>query len=372
MIHPTYSLLITGATGFIGGALSSRLIQTERWPQFLFLIRSNNQEEGLSRLQHVLLAHGVSEKLSKSIKPDQILCGGLTDVDDWKDDPRLSSITDVVNSAAVASFGNHPSIWPTNVDGVMRLVDLLVERCHIRRFIHIGTAMACGAEAPSPVPEGYDDGPETQHFLEYTASKYEIEKRIRETYPDFPLVVVRPSIVVGHTQLGCQASGSIFWVFRIARALRCFPCDLDQKIDVIPVDYCAQALHALLDKPVLKFNSYHISAGERGSCSFGDIDAAIAQGLGEEPMYDYQTKSVDEIALMRHQFRELLGPCNNRIVLRAIRAYGNFSALGLLFDNKRLIEEGIGMPTPLTKYAGLCAQTSKNTLIADQMKFDYK
>ena len=367
-----HNLLITGATGFIGGALSARLIETDRWSQCLFLVRSADQEEGAARLKRVLLAHGVTEKQAKLLKPEQILCGGLTDVDEWKDDPRLPSIVDVVNSAAVASFGNHPSIWPTNVDGVMSMVAALNERCTVRRFIHIGTAMACGAQAPNPVPEGYDAGQDTEHFLEYTTSKYEVEKRIRTQYPDFPLVVVRPSIVVGHTKLGCSASGSIFWVFRVARALHSFPCGLDQKIDVIPVDYCAKALHLLLDKPALAYNSYHISAGSKSSCSFGDIDAAIAKGLDQEPMYDYVQKTVEEISLMRHDFKHLMGPCNNRIVLRAIRAYGNFSALALLFDNQRLLDEGMDLPTPLTKYAGLCAQTSNDILIAEQMKFDYK
>jgi hypothetical protein len=34
---------------------------------------------------------------------------------------------------------------------------------------------------------------------------------------DQPLIVARPSIVVGHTRLGCRPSASIFWYYRSSR-----------------------------------------------------------------------------------------------------------------------------------------------------------
>lgn len=365
-------LLVTGASGFIGGALAARLIETPRWDECLFLIRAPHREDGLARLAHVLRNHDVPEDLLDRLHLEQILCGDLNTVADWEDDPRLPSIQDVVSSAAVASFGNHPSIWPTNVDGVLKLAHALSARCTLRRFLHVGTAMACGNQAPIPVPEGYDAGEATDHFLQYTESKYEAERRLRAELPELPLVVARPSIVVGHTKLGCRPSGSIFWVFRLARALECFPCELEQKIDVIPVDYCAEALHLLLEKPKLGFDSYHLTAGEQRSCSFGEIDAAIAAATGQAPMANYQAKPFEEIVPMQDQFKSLLGPCNRRIVLRAIRAYGNFAALGMMFDNQRLLAEGMKLPTPLMAYAGLCEITSEGSLIAEQMRFDYK
>jgi nucleoside-diphosphate-sugar epimerase len=232
--------------------------------------------------------------------------------------------------------------------------------------------MACGLDSPNPVPEGYNRGKHTQHFLEYTHSKYEVEQRLKEELPDLPLVIARPSIVVGHTKLGCKPSGSIFWVFRMALALKAFPCALDQKIDVVPVDYCADALYLLLTKPKLKYDSYHISAGGKYSSSFAEIDKAIAEATGLPPLTNYQQKSYEQILLMKDQFKTLLGECNRRIVAKAIKTYGNFSTLELAFDNQRLIEERMSEPTPLAKYAGLCELTSKDILISEQMKFDYK
>lgn len=368
----TYRLLITGASGFIGGALAARLIDTPRWDKILFLMRGDNREDGLVRLAHVLRKHGVDEDRLDRLHLSQILCGDLNNVAEWGTDPRLEGVEDVVSSAAVASFGNHPSIWPTNVDGVMEMARLLLKRCKLRRFLHLGTAMACGHQAPNPVPEGYDDGKDTEHFLQYTASKYEAERRMREELPELPLVVARPSIVVGHTRLGCSPSGSIYWVFRIGRALKCFPCDFDQRIDVVPVDYCAEALHLLLDKPQLAHDFYHISSGPVQSCSFREIDASAAKAMGIRPLDDYQCTPFGEIVKMQSRFGELLGPCNKRIMLRAIRTYGDFSALGMMFENQRLLDEGMPLPARFASYAGLCETTSQGHSIAEQMRFDYK
>ncbi|MDD0839855.1 SDR family oxidoreductase [Curvibacter sp. HBC61] len=367
------TLLITGGTGFVGGALAARLIQTPRWDDCLFLVRAPHREDGLARIAHVLRRHHVSEELLDRLHLEQIICGDLNNVDDWKDDPRIASIEKVLSSAAIASFGNHPSIWPTNVDGVLAMAHALHQRCRLKRFLHIGTAMACGRRAPLPVPEGYDAGEDTEHFLEYTASKHEVERRLRQELPDLPLVVARPSIVVGHTHHGCEPSGSIYWVFRIARALQTFPCELDQKIDVIPVDYCAEALELLLEKPQLQHTEYHLSAGEENSCSFEEIDAAIAQAVGQPPMRSvYKKQSLEEIAKTQDRFKALLGPCNRRIVLRAIRTYGGFASMGMLFQNQRLLDEGMRPPQRLATYAGHCERTSRGHLIAEQMKFDYK
>jgi len=368
----SYSLLVTGASGFIGGALASRLIDTPRWDKTLFLIRGDNREAGLARLADALRKQGVSEEHISRAHPEQILCGDLNAVNQWENDPRLESIEDVVSSAAVASFGNHPSIWPTNVEGVVKMAHVLNRRCTLRRFLQIGTAMACGHQAPELVPEGYDANSDTEHFLDYTASKYEAEQRIKKELPELPLIVVRPSIVVGHTRLGCKPSGSIYWVFRIGRALRSFPCNLDERIDVVPVDYCAEALHLLLDKPQLAYNSYHISSGSARACSFREIDVSAASAMGISPMTDYQRKPFADIVKMQNQFAELLGPCNKRIMLRAIKTYGDFSELGMLFDNQRLLAEGMPLPPPFSSYAGLCETTSQSHFIAEQMRFDYK
>lgn len=69
---------------------------------------------------------------------------------------------------------------------------------------------------------------------------------MRKQCPDLPLLIARPSIIVGHTRLGYLPSTSIFWVFRMGLMLQKFMCSLDDRIDVISIDYCTDAFDSLL------------------------------------------------------------------------------------------------------------------------------
>lgn len=363
-------LLLTGATGFLGGAILSQLIAAPEWPSVLLLVRAANPAQGRVRLLESLRRFEVSPALQARLETSQILCGDLADVAGFADDPRLADVTRVINSAALASFANHPQIWPVNVEGTLAFARLMQTRARLTRFIHVGTGMACGMEAPSPVREDYSPAAETEHLVEYTESKLVCEQRLRAELPDLPLVVARPSIIVGHTVLGCKPSPSIYWVFQVGTTLRRFTCTLDQKIDVVPVDYCADAILALLRKPQLAHDLYHISAGEDRSSSFGDLDRALAPSRAAND--DYRQVDFETLAAMHGCFNDLFGPGNKRLLLRAMRLYGEFAALGITFDNSRLCAEGVPQPTAFADYITRCAETTRDVSIYEQMKYDFK
>ena len=364
-------ILLTGGTGFLGGAVAASLAAAGQ--AALYLVRAKNPEEGLERLRETLRRFGATDFSLDALRPEQIVCGDLGDAAAFAEDSRLDTVTHVINSAAVASFANNPQIWPVNVEGTFAFARRMARAPRLRRFLHIGTAMACGPGSASPVMESWDMAPAEEQFVPYTASKAEIERRLRAELPALPLVVARPSVVVGHARLGCTPSGSIFWVFRMAQMLERFTCGLDEKIDVIPADYCADALIALALKDRLAHDLYHISAGPDYACTFGEIDIALAAGRGIEPVgARYRKIGKDELAALAHDFESLVGPCNRRLMLRAMRLYGGFAELNYLFDNRRLLAEDIPPPPRLTDYIGLCAQTSEHVPIPEQMRWDFK
>lgn len=367
------NILITGSTGFLGGAVVANLLQNRVKDRLLLLVRGETVEEGLNRLKANLKNFGLNESVINTIAPENIILGDLALTEKFINDSRLSDVTHVINCAAVASFGNNPTIWKVNVEGTFQFAERMSRVEGLQKFIHVGTAMSCAPESGSLVTEGGLDSSRDQHIVEYTWSKASIEKLMIEKLPGLPLVIARPSIVVGHSDQGCLPSASIFWVFRMALALGKFTCDLDDRIDVVPVDYCAEALVMLLDAEKVINEVIHISAGTQSSVTFAEIDEAMAKASGRTALgVDYQKVSYKQLSDSRRTFKDLFGPCNERIMLRAMNLYGHFSSLNVVFDNSKLLQLGMNKPSRFTDYLDRCVLTTRDSTIAELMQVDFK
>lgn len=366
-------ILITGSTGFLGGAVVANLLQNSVKDRLLLLVRGETVEEGLNRLKANLKNFGLNESTISTIAPENIILGDLALTENFINDSRLNDVTHVINCAAVASFGNNPTIWKVNVDGTFLFAERMSRVKGLKKFIHVGTAMSCAPQPGSLVTEGGLNSSRDQHIIEYTWSKASIEKLMTEKLPGLPLVIARPSIVVGHSDQGYLPSASIFWVFRMALALGKFTCDLDDRIDVVPVDYCADALVLLLDAEDVINEVIHISAGTQSSVTFAEIDEAMAKASGSRALgVDYQKVSYKQLSDSRRTFKDLFGPCNERIMLRAMNLYGHFSNLNVVFDNSKLLQLGMSKPSRFTDYLDRCVVTTRDSTIAELMQVDFK
>ncbi len=375
--NPPYRLLVTGATGFLGGAITAELVVSPHWTSTHFLVRADDRRQGVERIRAALIRFEVDASDLARVTEDQIILGDFRDVDALFADPanlaQLKAITHVINGAAIATFSNHPQLWPINVEGTFNFARKLSETARLQRFVHIGTAMCVGPDAPVPVPEDYTPPATIRHLVPYTETKVVIEERFKRELPNLPLVQARPTIVVGHSRLGTRPSTSIYWVFRTAQLLEKFTCALTDRIDVVPVDWTARTLIALALKPTLKHHFYHLSAGPQAASTFAELDVAMARGRGVAPLgAKYRQATYEELAAMRGEYQARLGPCNPRIMQRAIKLYGVFAALNITFRNDHLIDEGIAPPPPFAQYADVCAATAEASTIAEQMVADFK
>jgi nucleoside-diphosphate-sugar epimerase len=365
-------ILLTGGTGFVGGAAAADLAQRGLLPQTVFLVRAASPEQGCERIRDNLLRFGATPGQAGAVTPAQVVCGDLTGIDAFADSPLLGGLTHVLHCAALATFSSNPKIWASNVDGTLALARAVMARSRLTRWLQVGTAMCCGPGMVSPVHESWEAGTQDDvHLVPYTQSKVAVEHALR-ALPGLPLVVARPSIVVGHSTLGCAPSPSIFWVFRMAFALERFTCAPDERIDIIPADWCAQALVSLCLKPELAHDLYHVSAG-LGSNRFTEIDAAYAKARGAEPIAPrYQRVEVDKLRELVPLFEQRLGKVNRLLILRALMLYGAFAELNYVFDNGRLLAEGIAPSPALADYIGECVRTSESVPMTEQMAHDFK
>jgi nucleoside-diphosphate-sugar epimerase len=371
------TVLLTGVTGFVGGATAVELLL--RYPdcRLLLMIRAGPTESAEERLRRSLARFTdlsftpvVDPSGSHLLRRWEILRGDLTDPRAMAD-PRLDQVTHVLHLAANTSFRSVRAVRQTNILGTLALAHRMRRVHGLERFLYVGTAYICGANAPPVVQE--DDYPHfnVQHLVEYTASKAECEMLLEQTAPELPLVIARPSVVVGHTRLGCLPSASIFWYYRTLDLLRRVPVPLTRRKDIVPVDYTAEALVFLLLKPTLRHFRYHVSAGGLASVSWQEMSAAFSCTHGNRPEEPY--RMVDYLVLMqeRHRLRECLGPGDEDRLLRVLEMYFRFSKNGVeVFDNHRLLEEGMPAPPRFTDYLPTCAMLPPDRSVYDQMLDD--
>ncbi|MGX6998414.1 SDR family oxidoreductase [Caballeronia sp. KNU42] len=379
-------LVLTGATGFIGGTVLVTLMNAGLIERLVCLVRAANAQQALTRLRASAIRCGLPYVRAQRLTEANVIVGELGGDFTEADLARLTQASHVINCAAMASFSMNSQVLDINVRDTLRFASHFADSKVLRRFLHVSTAMACGTQCSPVVPEsafgfgenesGNEDGNEsgdgskTNHLVPYTQSKRDVERLLRLYYPSLPLVVVRPSIVVGHTVLGTLPSPSIFWVFRVVHAARRFSAKAMTRLDVVSVDDCARALALLAVKPKLAFDTYHVSAGSEAP-TIGQIIGAMdeATGISGKRYSICAPRDFRRIAcdVVGRQHRAAA-----RLIEHALGIYAGFANLDYQFDNRRLRDEIGFEPLPFIDYVGECVRTSRGVGIVEQMRWDFK
>lgn len=274
-------VLITGATGFVGGEVLARLLADGERPVYV-LVRARSAKEARTRLKRTIVSLlGSYEPWGRQAiavagdltTPGLALTGARRE---W----LAERTREIVHCAASVSFtlGIDES-RAINVAGTSRLLDLAAlcdRRGGLDCFTHVSTAYVAGthhglfAESDLDVGQGFRNA--------YERSKFEAEVLVRRRSGSLPVQVLRPSIVVGDSRTGWTPAFNV--IYQPLRAFargsyRAIPADTRAPVDVVPVDYVADAIVALAGRPGA---TYHLTAGERAS-SVGELIELAARGL---------------------------------------------------------------------------------------------
>jgi hypothetical protein len=99
--------------------------------------------------------------------------------------------------------------------------------------------------------------------------------------------------------------------------------------------------------------------------------AAFARCYGERDDEPYRVVDFATVVGERGRLRERLGPGDEERLLAAVEAYYRFSASGVeVFDNRRLLGEGMAPPPRFTSYLATCATQPPNRSVYEQMRDD--
>jgi long-chain acyl-CoA synthetase len=167
-------------------------------------------------------------------------------------DELIATVTSVVHCAASISFDNTlEQARAVNTAGALRMIELsraIASRGALRRHLHVSTAYVAGRFQGLFKETDLDRG---QGFRNtYEQSKFDAEKAIGQAAGELPLLIARPSIIVGDSRSGwTSAFNVIYWPMRaFSRGLMDeVAIDPDGVADIVPIDYVAGALMALLD-----------------------------------------------------------------------------------------------------------------------------
>jgi nucleoside-diphosphate-sugar epimerase len=177
------TILITGATGFLGNALTTELIQR----------RTRPSQDSVSDLRILVR----DEKKARQQFGDavSIIVGDITDAAQVQ--RAVDGVTTIYHCAGRLY---HPSIpaelyYQTHVGGTSNLLRACQGQSQLQRFVHISTTGVHGVTGATPAAEDAPFAPSNP----YEASKLDGELLALKAYQGqgLPISVVRPGLVYG-------------------------------------------------------------------------------------------------------------------------------------------------------------------------------
>jgi thioester reductase-like protein len=246
------AVFLTGATGFLGMEVLARLLEAgDR--EVLALIRAADDAGAEQRLDDVLATlwddPAPYRERVIAVRGDVTQPGmGLNSR--W--DEVAERAQAVLHCAASISFDLPlPEARAINVDGTSRVLDFAIEaqsRGGLERFLHVSTAYVSGRHEGAFRERQLDTGQSFRNTYEQTkADAEQIVAMARELGP----AIARPSIVMGESDSGwTPAFNVLYWPMQAySRGLfKELPALPTGRVDIVPVDYVADALVHLLDR----------------------------------------------------------------------------------------------------------------------------
>jgi thioester reductase-like protein len=271
------AVLLTGSTGFVGMELLARYL--ERGDREIFaLVRATDDASARERIDSVLenlFGSRGAKRYADRVHP---IAGELTapglGLGAERSRELAREVSTILHSAASVSFTLPlDEAREINVEGTRRMLEfaeLVQEHGGLERYGHVSTAYVAGTHDGRFAECDLDVGQEFNNS--YEQSKFEAEQLIRAK-TELPTTIMRPSIVVGDRRSGwTSAFNVLYWPLRaFARGLfEAVPAVSSAPVDVVSVDYVADAIYELCESDGGIGETYHLTAGASAS-TIGEI-----------------------------------------------------------------------------------------------------
>src|SRR4030081_560177 len=276
------AIFLTGSTGYIGEHIASILL--DRHPDRMnLLVRAKTKQEANERLWHALQLHLDFPQFRDALETRiSVFRGDLTNPRFGLDDAdysRLAGTTEsVIHCAASLNRKSEKSCLNVNLRGTLEVAQLArrAQDVHgLRRFSQVSTVAVAGTRSHEVVTEDASIDWNRSDYDPYARTKKFCEHMVRELLPEVPRTVFRPSIVLGDSRRAETTQFDMVKAFVFLAGLRVLPFRSSDKIDIVNVDFVADAVATLHQKDTPQFDTYHLSSG-RASQTFSELTTALA------------------------------------------------------------------------------------------------
>ncbi len=348
------AIFLTGSTGYIGAHVTARLLE-DRPDSLNLLVRAKDEHEAQLRLWRALQLHMDFPRFRTYLTTrTQIFRGDLTDARfglEVEDYHQLVSTTDsIVHCAASLNRRSEKSCLNVNLRGTLEVIRLAARARDLhglRRFSHVSTVAVAGERNNEVVTEDAAIEWGRSDYDPYARTKKLCEHMIRELLPDVPRTIFRPSIVLGDSRRPETTQFDMVKAFVFLAGLPVLPFRPGDKIDIVPVDYVADAIVTLHGKEKPAHEIYHLSSGTASQTFRQVTDALSAARRRRKPIFAPSlerpfTAIVDLLANRR-------GRLGHGASL--MKAFLPYLVWNTVFDNARIVAELGRQPTRFSAYS---------------------
>lgn len=358
------AIFLTGSTGYIGAHVAVNLLQGFGAPLNL-LVRARTPQEAEERLWRAAQLHldfkSFYEHLQSRIR---VFRGDLTDErfglgqDEYD---RLVHTTDsVIHCAASLNRKSEKSCLNVNLRGTLEVIKLAQQVDHyhgLRRFSHVSTVAVAGKRQDEVVTEENSIDWNRSDYDPYARTKKFSEHMIRQLLPDAPKTIFRPSIVLGDSHRAETTQFDMVRAFVFLAGLPALPLRAKDRVDIVNVDFVADAIATLHVKEHTQYDTYHLSSG-RESQTFKQITASLAAAQGKRgPIYlPFFGKPFGSGVDLLANRKSPVG--HGAALMKVFLPYLTFNTV---FDNTRVTTELGRKPVPFSQYSFPLLKFSRET-----------
>ena len=347
------AIFLTGSTGYIGAHVTANLLEGHG-ASLNLLVRARDPGEAQLRLWRALQLHldfpHFYEHLQTKVR---VFCGDLTAPgfglvrDDYD---RLVHTTDsVIHCAASLNRKSEKSCLNVNLRGTLEVVQLAmrVQYYHgLRRFSHVSTVAVAGKRQNEIVTEDESIDWDRSDYDPYARTKKFCEHMIRQLLPEVPITIFRPSIVLGDSRRGQTTQFDMVKAFVFLAGLPALPFRSNDWIDIVNVDFVADAVATLHQKEKPLYSTYHLSSGRRSQTFRQLTDALAAARQKRRPIFIPALERPFAAAV--NGLANFKGSISRGAAL--MKVFMPYLVWNTVFDNTRVTSELGRRPVPFSEY----------------------